>query len=70
MVEQKLKVFENKALRRIFGLKRDEIIGRRKLHNEEPHNLYSAPNTIIKPRRMTWTGNVAHIGRRGMHTAF
>jgi hypothetical protein len=71
MVKQKLKVFENMVLRRIFGLKRDDVIGgRRKLHKEEPHNLYALPNTIIKSRRMTWTGDVAHIGRRGMHAAF
>jgi hypothetical protein len=48
-------VFENRMLRRIFGLKRDEVTGGwRKLHNEELHNLYSAPNIIrmIKSRRM------------------
>jgi hypothetical protein len=48
-------VFENRVLRRIFGLKRDEVRGGcRKLHNEELHNLYSLPNTIrmIMSRRM------------------
>jgi hypothetical protein len=41
-------VFENRVLRRIFGTKRDEAIGgRRKLHDEELHNLYSSPNIII-----------------------
>jgi hypothetical protein len=46
-------VFENTVLRRILGLKRDEIIGAwRKLHTEELHNLYSLPNRIIKLRRM------------------
>jgi hypothetical protein len=45
--EHKLRVFENRVLRRIFGLKGYEIIGGwRKLHNEELHNLYSSPNTI------------------------
>jgi hypothetical protein len=40
-------VFENKVLRRIFGLKRDEVKGEwRKLHSEELHNLYSSPNII------------------------
>jgi hypothetical protein len=48
-------VFENMALRRIFGPKTDEIKGEwRKLHNEELHNLYSSPNSItkIKSRRI------------------
>jgi hypothetical protein len=42
--EHRLRVFENRVLRRIFGLKRDEVTGEwRKLHNEELHNLYSSP---------------------------
>jgi hypothetical protein len=48
-------VFENRVLRRIFGLKRDEVTGGwRKLHNEELHNLYSSPSIIrkIRSRRM------------------
>jgi hypothetical protein len=52
-------------LRRIFGPKRDEVMGDwRKLHNEELHNLYSSPNIIrmIKSRRMTWAGQVARMG--------
>jgi hypothetical protein len=45
--EHRLRVFENKVLRKIFGLKRDEVKGDwRKLHNEELHNLYSLPNII------------------------
>jgi hypothetical protein len=55
----------NRVLRRIFGLKRDGVIGDwRKLHNEQLHNLYSSPNIIrtIKSRRMTWAGHVAQIG--------
>jgi hypothetical protein len=63
-------VFENRVLRRIFGPKRDEVSGgRRKLHNEELHDLYSSPNIIrmIKSRRMRWAGHVARMGRRGMH---
>jgi hypothetical protein len=57
MEEHRLRVFENKMLRRIFGL-------RRKLHNEELHNLYSLPNIIrlIKSRRMRWAGLVARMG--------
>jgi hypothetical protein len=44
---KKLRVFMNRVLRRIFGPKRDEVTGdRRKLHNEELHNLYSSPNII------------------------
>jgi hypothetical protein len=53
--EHRLRVFENRVLRRIFEPKRDEVIGGwRKLHNEELHNLYCSPNIIrmIKSRRM------------------
>jgi hypothetical protein len=53
--ERKLRVFENRVLRRIFGPKRDEVTGeRRKLHNEELNDLYSSPNIVrvIKTRRM------------------
>jgi hypothetical protein len=53
--EHRLRVFENRVLRRIFGPKRDEVKGDwRKLHNEELHNLYSSPNIIrmIKSRGM------------------
>jgi hypothetical protein len=62
-------VFENRVLRRIFGLKRDEKTGDlRKVHNEERHNLYSSPNiiTMIKSRRMRWAGHVARMWNRGM----
>jgi hypothetical protein len=54
-------VFANRVLRRIFGPKRDEVTGEwRKLHNEELHNLYSAPSIIrmIKSRKIRWTGHV------------
>jgi hypothetical protein len=63
--ERRLRVFENRVLRRIFRLKRDEVTGdRRKLHNEELHNLYSSPNIIrmIKSTRMRWAGHVARMG--------
>jgi hypothetical protein len=53
-------------VRRIFGLKRDEIIKGRKLHSEDLHNLYSSPNIIrmIKSRRMRWVGHMAFMGAR------
>jgi hypothetical protein len=62
--ECRLRAFENRVLRRIFGPKRDEVTGGwRKLHNEELHNLYSSPSIIriIKSRRMRWAGHVARI---------
>jgi hypothetical protein len=61
----RLRVFENRVLRRIFGAKRDEVTGEwRRLHNEELHNLYSSPDIIrqVKSRRMRWTGHVARMG--------
>jgi hypothetical protein len=60
-------MFENRVLRRIFGLKRGEVTGeRRKLHNEELHYLYSSPSIIriIKSRRMRWAGHVAGMGEK------
>jgi hypothetical protein len=63
--EHRLRVFENRVLRRIFGLKRDEVTGEwRKLHNGELHNLYSSPDIIrqIKSRRTRWAGHVARMG--------
>jgi hypothetical protein len=63
--EHRLRVFENRALRRIFGPKRDEVRGGwRKLHNEEQHDLYSSPSIVrvIKARRMRWAGHVARMG--------
>jgi hypothetical protein len=67
--EHKLRVFENRVLRNIFGPKRDEVTGEwRKLHNKELRDLNSLPNIIriIKSRRMRWTDHVARMGRRGM----
>ena len=62
--ESKLRMFENRVLRRVFGLKRDEVTGEwRKLHKEEFRDLYSLPNIVrVKPRRMRWAGHVAHMG--------
>jgi hypothetical protein len=60
-------VFENRVLRRIFGLKREEVAGSwRRLHNEELHNLYASSNIIrlIKSRRMRWAGYLALRGER------
>jgi hypothetical protein len=61
-VEHRLRVFENRVLRRIFGSKRDDVTGGwRKLHNEELHGLYSSSSIIrvIKARRMRWVGHVS-----------
>jgi hypothetical protein len=61
----RLRVFETRVLRRIFGPKRDEVTGEwRKLHNGALHNLYSSPDIIrqIKSRRMRWAGHVARMG--------
>ena len=69
--EHRLRVFENRVLRKVFGPKRDEVTGeRRKLHNEELNDLYSLPNIVrvVKSRRMGWAGHVARIGEdRGVH---
>jgi hypothetical protein len=68
--EHKLRVFENRVLRRIFVPKRDEMTGEwRKLHNEELHDFFSSPSIIriIKSRRMRWEGHVARMGRGGTH---
>jgi hypothetical protein len=62
--EHRLRVFENRVLRRIFGPKRDEVMGVcRKLHNEELCDLYSSLSIIriIKSRRMRWVGHVARM---------
>jgi hypothetical protein len=60
--EHRLRVFENKVLRRIFGPKGEEVAGDwRRLHNEEPHNLYTSPNIIrvIKATGVRWERHVA-----------
>jgi hypothetical protein len=66
-----IKAFEKRVLRKIFGSKRDEILGEwRELHSEELHNLHSSSNIIrqIRSRRMRWMGHVAHMGeeRKGI----
>jgi len=69
--ERKLRVFENRVLRRVFGSKRDELTGEwKKLHNEELRDLYSLPNIVrvVKSRRMRWAGHVARMGEeRDVH---
>jgi hypothetical protein len=68
--EHRLRVSENRELRRIFGPKREEDGSWRKLHNDELHNLYSSPNIVrvIKSRRIRWAGYVARIGEgRGVY---
>jgi hypothetical protein len=65
--ERRLRVYENRVLRRIFGPKRDEATREcRKLHNKELYALYSSPNIIqvIKSRRLRWAGHVAHKRER------
>jgi hypothetical protein len=65
--EHKLRVFENRVVRRILGPKRDGVTGGwRQLNNEELHNLYSSPSIIriIKSRRMRWAGYVARMGEK------
>jgi hypothetical protein len=62
------KVFEKRMLRRIFGPKRDKVMGVwSKLHNEEPCDLYFLPGIIriIKSMMMVWVENVAQMGRKG-----
>ena len=69
--ECRVKVFENRVLRKIFGSKRDEVTGEwRKLHNEELSDLYSLPNIarVVKSRRMRWAVHVARMGEgRGVY---
>jgi hypothetical protein len=70
-VESRLRVFENRVLRRVFGPNREEVTGELgKLHSEELNDLYSLPDIVrvVKSRRMRWAGHVARMGEeRGVH---
>jgi hypothetical protein len=66
--EHRLRVFENRVLRKIFGLKREKDGSWRKLHNDELHSPYSSLNIVT--RRMRWAGHVARMGREEMFTGF
>jgi hypothetical protein len=64
-------VFENRMLRRIFGPRRDEVMGGwRKRRNGALQNWFSTPNRMIKPGRMRWAGHVAFMGEIGMRIKF
>jgi len=69
--ERRLRVFENRVLRRVFGSKKDEVTGEwRKLHNKELRDFYSLPSVVreVKSRRMRWAGHVARMEEgRGVH---
>jgi hypothetical protein len=66
--ERRLRVSENRVLKRIFGLKRDDVTGKlRRLHNKELYALYSSPNIIrlLKSRRLRWAGHEAYMEHKG-----
>ena len=65
--EHRLRVFENRVLRRIYGPKKHEVTREwRRLRNEKTNDVYSSPNIfqVIKSRRMRWAGHVARMGER------
>jgi len=69
--ERRLRVFENRVLRRVFGPRRDDVTGEwRKLHNEELNDLYCSTNIVrvIKSGRIRWVGHVARMGRGEAYT--
>jgi hypothetical protein len=70
--EDRLRVSENRVLRRIFGPKREEDGSWRKLRNDEIHNMYSLINIVrmIKSRRMRWAGHMARMGSGKLFTGF
>jgi hypothetical protein len=70
--EHRLRVSENRVLRKIFGREREEDGSWRKLHNDELHSQYSSPNIVrvIKSRRMRWVGHLARMGEGKVFTGF
>jgi hypothetical protein len=71
--EHRLRVFENRVLRKIFGPRRDVDRSWRKLHNDEIHSLYSSPNIVRVPktRKLRWAGHVARMWEgRGVYRIF
>jgi len=65
--KHRLRLFENRVLRRVFGPRRDEVTDEwRKLHNEELNDLYSSPNIVrvINSRRMRWAGHIERMGEK------
>ena len=71
--ERRLRVSENRVLKRIFWPKMDEVTGEwRKLHNEELNDLYCSASTVrvIKSRRLRWAGHVTRMGKEEFYTGF
>jgi hypothetical protein len=71
--ERRLRVFENRVLRRIFVPKGDEVVGEwRKLHNEKLNDLYYSPSNVqvIISGKIRWARHVARMGRGGVYTGF
>jgi hypothetical protein len=71
--ERRLRVSENRVLKRIFGPKSDEVRGEwRKLNNEEFNDLYSTSKSlrVIKSRRLRWAGHVERMGKEEFYTGF
>jgi hypothetical protein len=70
--ESRLRLFENRVLRRVFGPKRDDVAREwGKLHNEEINDLYCSHNIIrVIKRRIRWAGSVVPMGGREVYAGF